>query len=201
LPEKSENYDLGGEVGFAPFPGFKLKAGITHFHSFVWDIIIWRRRFDGRYMPVNISNAEVKGHENFIKLSLFEDKIEINYQNTVTEALNKSGDRIYDGKFIPFRPRYVTCLEYRLGYWNFLLSHKLRWVSQRYTLEANTKKENPYHIEDLSFGLEKRFSRWNVKFDVQLKNLTNEEYILIQNHPMPGREWGTNVEVIYKIDR
>jgi outer membrane cobalamin receptor len=197
LPEKSENYDLGGEVGFAPLPGLNLKAGITYFHSFVWDIIIWRRRFDGRYMPVNISKAKIKGYENFIKFILFEDKIEINYQNTVTEALNRSGDRIYDGKFIPFRPRYVTNLEYKLTYSIFQFSHKLRWVSRRYTLEANTKKENPYHLEDLSLGLEKRFSRWSIKFDVQLKNLTNEEYILIQNHPMPGREWGVNLELIY----
>ncbi len=201
LPEKSENYDLGGEMGFNLFPGFNLNAGITCFHSFVWDIIVWRRRFDGIYMPVNISQAKITGHEDFIRLSLFQDKIEINYQNTVTETLNKSGDRIYDGKFIPFKPHYVTNLEYRLTYWIFQLSHKLRWVSERYTLEANTKKENPYHLEDLSFGLKKRLSRWEVRFDVQVKNLTNEEYILIQNHPMPGREWGINLEMIYEIDR
>ena len=201
LPEKSENYDLGGVIGFHLLPGVNVKAGITYFHSFVWDIIVWRRRFDGRYMPVNISRAKITGHEEFIKLSLFDDKIQIDYQNTVAEALNKSGDRIYDGKFIPFRPRYVTNLEYKLTYWICHFSHKLRWVSQRYTLEANTKKEKPYHLEDLSFGLEKSLSRWEFRFDIHVKNLTNEEYILIQNHSMPGREWGTSLEVIYQIDR
>ena len=197
LPEKSENYDLGGEIGLTPFPGFNLKAGITYFYSFVWDIIIWRRRFDGRYMPVNISKAQITGHEDFIKLSLFQDKIEIDYQSTVTEALNKSGDRIYDGKYIPFRPRYVTSLNYQVRYSIFQFSHWLRWVSERYTLEANTKKENPYHIQDLSIGLKQKVSMWEVGFDLQVKNLTNEKYILIQNHPMPGREWGINLELTY----
>jgi outer membrane cobalamin receptor len=199
LPEKSENYELGGEVKFPLFSELNLRAGITFFHSFIWDVIVWRRRFDGRYMPVNISRAKITGHEDFIRFSLFDDKIEINYQNTVTQALNKSGDRIYDGKFIPFRPRYVTNLEYRLSYWILLFSHRLRWVSQRYTLEANTKKEEPYHLEDINFGIKKRVSRWEVKFNVQIKNLTNEEYILIQNHPMPGREWGVSLEIIYGL--
>jgi outer membrane cobalamin receptor len=152
-------------------------------------------------MPVNISRAKITGHEDFIRFSLFDKKIEVHYQNTVAKALNKSGDRIYDGKFIPFRPRYVTNLEYRLTHWLFRFSHKLRWVSQRYTLEANTKKEMPYRLQDLSFGLRKEISTWVIKLNVQIKNLTSEKYILIQNHPMPGREWGVNLEVMYRLEK
>jgi len=199
LPEKSENHQLGGEITQTLLPGFDLSAGMAYFHSFIQDIIVWRKRFDGRHMPVNISKATITGHEDFIRFSLFDKKIEIHYQNTVTKALNKSGDRIYDGKFIPFRPRYVTNLEYRFTYWLFRFSHKLRWVGERYTLEANTKKERPYHLEQLSLGLRKELSRWEVKLNIQIKNLTNQKYILIQNHPMPGREWGVNLELAYGV--
>lgn len=199
LPEKSDNYEMGSEIRVPFLSRFNLNAGITFFHSFVRDIIVWRRRFDGRYMPVNISKAKITGHEDFIKWSLFQEKIEISYQNTVVKALNKSGDRIYDGKFIPFRPCYVTNLEYRLNYWLFRFSHKLRWVSERYTLEANTKREKPYHLEELCLGLKKQFPRWEVKLNLQIKNLTNEKYILIQNHPMPGREWGVSLQLIYGV--
>jgi hypothetical protein len=31
--------------------------------------------------------------------------------------------------------------------------------------------------------------------------MTNEEYILIQNHPMPGREWGVSLEIIYGLKK
>jgi len=200
LPEKSENYEAGGEIRLPLFARSHLSLGITYFNSFIWDVIVWRRRFDGRYMPVNISKAKITGHEDFIRLSFFDDKIEINYQNTLAKALNKSGDRIYDGKFIPFRPRYVTHLEYKLSYWLLLFSHRLTWVSERFTLEANTKKEKPYHLEDLRLGLKKRISRWEVNLDLQVRNLTDEKYMLIQNHPMPGREWGVNLEVIYGME-
>jgi len=201
LPEKSENYELGTETRLPLFSGSNLSAGITYFHSLVWDIIVWRRRFDGRHMPVNISKAEISGHEDFARVSLFDGKIEINYQNTTTRVLNRSGDRIYDGKFIPFRPRYVTNLEYRLAAWLLRFSHRFRWVSERYTLEANTKKEQPYHLEDLSLGVRKKISNWEVKFNVQVRNLTSEKYLLIQNHPMPGREWGVNLEVVHEIKK
>lgn len=201
LPEKSENYELGTETGLPFLAGCNLSAGITYFHSLVWDIIVWRRRFDGRHMPVNISKAEISGHEDFARLSLFDGKIEVNYQNTVAQVLNRSGDRIYDGKFIPFRPRYVTNLEYRLTGWLLRFSHRFRWVSERYTLEANTKKEQPYHLEDLSLGVRKMVSNWEVKFNVQVKNLTSEKYVLIQNHPMPGRDWGVNLEVTHDIEK
>lgn len=201
LPEKSENYELGTETRLPLFAGSNLSAGITYFHSLVWDIIVWRRRFDGRHMPVNISKAEISGHEDFARVSLFEGRIEINYQNTVAQVLNRSGDRIYDGKFIPFRPRYVTQLEYKLSYSPLLFSHRFTWVSERFTLEANTKREQPYHLEGLSLGVRKMISDWELKFNVQVKNLTSEKYVLIQNHPMPGTDWGVNLEVIHDIEK
>ena len=201
LPEKSEHSEVGGAVHL-PWLG-NLSGGMTYFHNVVTNLIEWHRRFDGRYHPVNISRAKIYGHEDFISWSSPKDILEINYNNTVCYAKNKSGDRIYDGKFIPFKPRYFTNLIFRLNYRIFEILYKLRWVSERFTGPANTiaQKEEPYHLQDLSLGLKKKLFGVETRLRCEWRNLTDEEYELIYRHPMPGRGWGISLVMVWEFDR
>ncbi|MCK4224356.1 MAG: TonB-dependent receptor, partial [candidate division Zixibacteria bacterium] len=185
LPEKSEHSEAGAEVHL-PWLG-NLSGGMTYFHNFVKDLIEWHRRFDGRYHPVNISRTKIYGHEDFISWKSPKDILEVNYNNTVCYAKNKSGDRLCDGKFIPFRPRYLTNLSFKVDYKIFEILYKIRWVSERFIGPANVKGEEPYHLEDLSLGLKKRLWRVDTKLRWEWRNLNDEEYKLIYRHPMPGR--------------
>ena len=135
-----------------------LEGGITYFHNLVTNLIEWHRQFDGKYFPVNISRAKIYGHEDFIRWKSPKNILEINYNNTVCIARNKSGDRNYDGKFIPFKPRYLTNLSFKLDYKIFEILYRMRWVSERFTGPANTiaQREEPYHVQDLSVGLRKK---------------------------------------------
>ena len=193
LPERSEHSETGGEVHL-PWLG-NLSGGMTYFHNVVTDLIEWHRRFDGRYCPVNISRARIFGHEDFITWKGPADMLEVNYNNTVCYARNKSGDRTYDGKFIPFRPRYVTNLSFRFDYSIFELLYKLRWVSERFNGPANSmaQREDPYHLQNLSLGLKKRLWGVDTKLRCQWRNLTDEEYEVIYRHPMPGRAWNVSL--------
>ncbi len=199
LPERSEHSETGCEINL-PWIG-NFSAGITYFHNVIKDLIEWRRRFDERYYPVNISKAKIYGHEDFISWKSPKNLLEINYNNTVCIAKNRSGDRLEDGKFIPFRPRYLTNLGFRFEYKILEILYKVRWVSERFTGPANTKKEEPYHLEDLSFGLKKKFRSVETRIKFEWKNLNDEEYKLIYRHPMPGREWGINLSIVWELKR
>jgi len=199
LPEKSEHSEAGGEIHL-PWLG-ELSAGITYFHNIVTDLIEWQRSFDGRYHPVNVSRAKIYGHEDFISWKSPEELFEVSYNNTVCIAKNKSGDRLEDGKFIPFRPRYLTNLSFRFEYKLFEILYKVRWVSERFTGPANTKKEDSYHLEDLMIGLRKRFWNMETRLRFEWKNLKDEEYKLIYRHPMPGREWGISLCITWELNR
>ncbi len=201
LPEKSEHSEVGGEVHL-PWMG-KLLGGITYFHSVVKDLIEWHRRFDGRYHPVNISRAKIYGHEDFVSWKGLKDLLEVDYNNTVCYAKNKSGDRLYDGKFIPFRPRYRTNLSIKVNHKGFELSYKLRWVSERFTGPANTisQLEAPYHLQDLRIGFKTKIWGVQTHLGCEWRNLTDEEYELIDRHPMPGRSWGLSLHLIRDFDR
>jgi len=198
-PERSEHSEMGVEFKFSLFKNSDFSFGSTYFHNFVKDIIVWRRRFDGKYMPENISRSQITGHEDFVSLKFFNEVLEIFYRNNATEALNKSGDKTYDGKFIPFQPRHVTDLNLLVDYKIFELSYQHRWVSERYRVEANTVKEEPYNLVNLSLGLKKRISKLEVSLNGQIKNLTDQKYFLIERYPMPGREWGVRLEIILNL--
>ncbi|MGB3091822.1 MAG: TonB-dependent receptor [Candidatus Zixiibacteriota bacterium] len=193
LPEKSEHSEAGGEIHL-PWLG-NLSGGMTCFHNVVTDLIEWHRRFDGRYQPVNISRARIYGHEDFVSWKSPGDILEVNYNNTVCYAKNKSGDRVYDGKFIPFRPRYVTNLSFRFDYSVLEILYKLRWVSERFNGPANSiaQREQPYHLQNLSLGLKKKLWGVETKLRCEWRNLTDEEYEVIYRHPMPGRAWSVSI--------
>jgi len=198
LPEKSEHSEAGAEIHL-PWLG-NLSGGMTYFHNLVIDLIEWQRRFDGKYYPLNISRAKIYGHEDFISWKSPEEILEVNYNNTVCLAKNKSGDRLEDGKFIPFRPRYLTNLSFKIGYKIFEILYKVRWVSERFTGPANTKREEPYHLEDLALSLKKKFWNTETKLKFEWQNLNDEEYKLIYRHPMPGREWGISLSIIWELN-
>jgi vitamin B12 transporter len=201
LPERSEHSEAGGEIRLPWLGG--VTAGITHFHNSVTDLIEWRRRFDGRYHPVNISRAKIYGHEDFVSWKSPHDILEVNYNNTVCHAKNKSGDRIYEGKFIPFRPRYVTNLSFRFDYRVFEILYRLRWVSERFNGPANTiaQREEPYHLQDLSLGLKKKLWGVETKLICEWRNLADEEYEVVYRHPMPGRAWNISIGFTREFNR
>jgi vitamin B12 transporter len=200
LPEKSEHSEAGGEIHL-PWLG-SLSGGMTYFHNVVADLIEWHRRFDGRYQPVNISRARIYGHEDFITWKSPADMLEVSYNNTVCYARNKSGDKIYDGKFIPFRPRYVTSLSFRFDHNVFEVLYKLRWVSERFNGPANSmaQREEPYHLQNLSLGLKKRVWGVDTKLSCEWRNLTDEEYEVVYRHPMPGRAWSVSLGFVRQFN-
>jgi vitamin B12 transporter len=200
LPERSEHSEAGGEVHL-PWLG-SLSGGVTYFHNVVTDLIEWHRRFDGRYHPVNISRAKIHGHEDFITWKSPAEILEVNYNNTVCYARNRSGDRIYDGKFIPFRPRYVTSMSFGFDQGIFEILYKLRWVSERFNGPANSiaQREEPYHLQDLSLGLKRRLWGVDTKLRCEWRNLTDEEYQVVYRHPMPGRSWNMSLGFVREFN-
>jgi hypothetical protein len=41
----------------------------------------------------------------------------------------------------------------------------------------------------------------DLKLGIQWKNLSDEEYVLIYRHPMPGREWGVNLNACWQFGK
>ncbi len=199
-PERSEHSEAGIELHWRG-PSVKVSGGMTYFHSFVRDLVVWRQSGDV-WKPVNNEKAQITGHEDFINLHLFDDLIQFQYQNTVTNAINKSpGHNRYNMRLV-FYPHYITGYNVRLSYRYLTLQYHIRRVDKAYVTEANTKYYDRYTVKDLMMGANFEIAHsWRISLDYKIYNLDDETYLLVSNHPMPGREWNFGVKITYGFDK
>jgi len=197
-PERSEHSEAGIEVG-GDFDWIRFSAGVTYFHSSVKDLIIWAPR-SGVWQPVNEERALITGHEDFVEVELFGDRVRLKYQNTITNGINKSDDHTVNGKALVFYPHYTTGFTAGLKLGAFRAEYNVRLVDLAYTLRSNNKWYSGYRVDDLNIGFNFNLSRyWQVDLSYRAGNLWDEEYVLMTHYPMSGREHSAAVKITYGI--
>lgn len=197
LPEKAEHSDIG--IEFHITHPVSLSMGTTYFHQYTKNLIVWQPTSPGQtWKPVNLDASRVTGHEDFIELHLFADILELSYQNMVTVPKNRTPGGTSYNKDLTFRPRYITTWSAALQYRNLFCEYSLRSVGRRYALAANTKWYDAYTVSDVAAGFTLSFSDINARLTCRLNNFENENYVLIAQYPMPGREWDVRVSLSYR---
>ena len=184
-PEKSNHSDVAGEINLG-LGVFNLSAGLTYFHSYIRDLVVWQPDYQGVWRPVNLASARITGHEDNISLGFFEDKFEIIYQNTVTTALNKvPGHNSYNKK-LTFYPGYITSITSRLNLGWLSAAYSIRFVDKAYTNQANTRFYDSYSLDDFRIGTDINISKyWRFSADAKIDNVRNVDYVLMTHYPMP----------------
>jgi outer membrane cobalamin receptor len=182
-PEKGESFDLGME-----FNNSKLRSRIVCFQRFIKDMIIWQETYTNsgkKWKPINTDAALIRGIELYCQ---FASKILTLTSNAIlSDPRNKTQD--YYNQYLVFQPAVQTSVALTLKFhnWNLTLSH--RYLSRRYILQANTKWLSPVTLFDLSLGNDFKYQNWNCMLILRLNNIFNEEYQVISNSPMPGRNY------------
>jgi len=162
-------------------------------------LIVWQPAYGQVWTPVNLDAAVISGHEDYITARFFGDRVRIAYRNTITAAKNRGPDENTRNKTLTYRPHYVTHLDLAVRYGIFRGSYGVRLVDIRYSTEANTKWYDAYRVDDAGAGVEFNVSSATVKAGYRVKNLNSEEYELIGGYPMPGREWGIDFSLTFKL--
>jgi len=199
-PEKSEHSEISGELK-SGFSIVQLKGGVTYFHSYISDLIVWSQGSQGEWRPENLEAALLVGHEEFIKLSFFERLIELTYQNTITISRNRATGHVTYNKELIFTPHYITNLTGRLNHKYLYVAYNIRLVDKRYSLANNEKYYDAYRLDDLTLGARLNLNHlWRCSLEYRINNLHDEDYVLITHYPMPGREWEVGFKISYGIE-
>jgi len=186
-PERSQDFDFSIESEFSLWG--KVSLGLTYFNSQVKDIIVWQRRFDGKFMPVNVSKTSLSGWEQNFNWRSHNNISGLEFNHTLTEAINQSGIYPKDGKYLVFRPRHTSNLKFYFNPSPLSFHFNSHWVSKRYIREENTKFLSDYKILDLKLGFNSKWKKVGYKLSFGVNNLTNQRYELIERYPMSGREY------------
>ncbi|OGC76998.1 MAG: hypothetical protein A2Z27_01100 [candidate division Zixibacteria bacterium RBG_16_50_21] len=196
-PERATNFDAGIEIRLPLFGEFS--AGQTYFHSYIRDLIIWQKSFDGKYTPLNVSKSLIEGYEQIVTWKVLKNLLELEFNHTRSDAVNKTEVHTKYDNLIPFRPRHLY------NFKCFLKSEKLdlflqsRYASSRYLREQNTpdKKLPPHTIWDMGLKFKHSLRRLSFNLSVNVYNLTEEHYELIERYPMPGRQFRVSAQLEY----
>ena len=166
---------------------------VAYFDRRVSDLIYWRLDFDKKWKPLNLSSARISGLESSLKGAIGQGlgRTEIAILHRWMRTLNESGEANTDGMQLSYRPEHTLnaslAQELQLFSWD-IAAH---WVGRRFTNEANTKSLSPYMVWDA--GLSKSFlfekSQTSLDLRLEVRNLFDVGYRMVEAAPMPLREW------------
>jgi vitamin B12 transporter len=197
-PEKSEEFGFG--THYILSWGGRWDFGLEYEHSYIKDLIYWERRYDGKYMPYNLSGARVSTVRWNADWELRQGlgRISINY--SLSDPRDRSWESNVHDMLLTFRPRKMLDFKFRVSPEFFFLSCQTRWVSERYIRRANTKSLDSYSVTDLSGGINRDIGRFEVSVRAEIKNVFSEKYEIIERYPLPGRSYGLHVGLSYSYN-
>ncbi|MBU1937344.1 TonB-dependent receptor, partial [bacterium] len=198
-----------GDVGFLLrhhrksndlFPSFE--CSVNAFWNRIEDIIVWRRNFRGQYWPDNLAIGETKGVEFSGNISFFEDRLLFRGHATLQQPLNKTPEPHYMNKVLPLQPKTQGGASIETSVRTFEWSFGARIMGRRYTTEDNTdllstaqRDLQPFTVFDASLGWSKKLSFGKFAIRGRVENLLNDDYMIIERSPMPGRNYELQLSI------
>ncbi|MBQ0068242.1 MAG: TonB-dependent receptor [Bacteroidales bacterium] len=210
-PEYVDQYDIGVRYNILPdrgfFAGFKMSADA--YYNYVTDKIIAVPKGTGQYrwMMMNIGKVKIRGIDVSARTSVrpMQDvRVDLNLTYTYQRAQDYSkpddyGDGgTYKGQiaYIPWNSGSAVVH----AAWRDVveLNYSFIYVGERYHTSSNipANHEQPWYTHDISANYSFNWGKARIKLTGEVNNLLNQYYDVIQNYPMPGR----NFKFILKID-
>ena len=189
-PESGLDGDVGVRLQYPVLGGLYLES--TYFSNQMKNLIIWLETA-GLWSPENVETSRIQGVETNFSLNLIPKLMTLTGNYTFLHAINQSEDRVLQGKYLVYRPRHTLNLSVQLNLGIVTTQYQFNYTSLRYVKPANTVWLDPYHSSDLAVKL--RTDQVGTWVSLQIKNMFNEEYQIIQHHPVPGREFRANLAV------
>ncbi len=197
-PEHSIHREAGFDLEYQ-WPWLALTGGVTLFHNDIEDLVVWTQAgTQGVWQPVNLGKAKTTGHDDHLKIEMLNGGISLSYQNTITDARNLLDGHTRYNNVLTFTPHYVTRFAGQASVGPVEASYSIRQVGVRYTNEANTRWYGAYRVQDFACAVRTEFRQhWQIDLSYRIANVGDEQYVLIAQHPMPGREHTIGLSVSF----
>lgn len=203
-PEYTHQYNLGvtysGNTNISFLNNYEFQSDC--YYNKVTNKIVAVPKGSGqfRWQMMNIGEVDVKGLDlsssvNFILFpqAYLNIKMSYSYQRirdlTIreNEALTKS---TYGGQ-IAYMPRHSGSALASVRYKGWGLNYSFIYVGERYSTSDNSPDYyvDPWYTSDLSFNKELKINNHNIKVAFEINNILDQQYEVILNYPMPGRNY------------
>lgn len=206
-PEYTTQYNLGLQYtkNFKKswFQRFEAKADAYYIE--VDDKIISVPKGNGQYrwMMMNIGYVEIRGLDINLQTTVrFPADVYlnagVNYTYQKAQDFSDAKELTTYGGQIAYIPWHSGSAFGQLTYKTWNLNYSFIYVGERYHNSANiaANYEQPWYTHDLSVGKELKFAKWGLKLTLEVNNLFNQQYDVVMNYPMPGRNYKGIVKIM-----
>ncbi len=195
-PEYATQYNLGftySKTSNSFIKNFSIQTDL--YYNEVKDKIIAGFNGNFRATMMNLGLVKIKGLDVKIRSAFDIGQIEfspmLNYSFMKAQDYT-SADETYYKDLIPYAPKHSGSFVLGAKYntWNF--NYSFIYVGERWDINQDNIKYNrlnPWFTNDL--GIHKTFRLNNISFKTsfELNNIMNQQYDIVLNYPMPGRQF------------
>ncbi|MEL7121042.1 MAG: TonB-dependent receptor [Bacteroidota bacterium] len=197
------NRNLNPELGWSQELGliFKKKPfqlSTTIYNRNINDWIIWLPTF-GYFSPTNIQEVWSRGvelsldWEKNIRDWTFKAGFQYDYANSTNQRARFTGDASL-GKQLIYVPQHkmggTLSLQHRL----FNITYRNQWTSRVYTLPDHSESIDGFMISSILLNIKP--SNF-LTINAQVQNLLDEDYELVVNRAMPGRNFQIGIQLSF----
>jgi len=121
----------------------------------------------------------------------------LTYTYERAKDLSVSKESQFYGGQLPYIPWNSGSFILNGEYSNWNWSYSCIYTGKRYDSSANTadSRESPYKTSDLSISREFKCKKTNLKLTAEINNIFNQQYEVVRNYPMPGRNIKINLNI------
>ena len=203
-PEYASQYDVGARYTCHMADGVLCSINVSAdaYYNYVTDKIIAVPKGTGQYrwMMMNIGKVKIRGVDATARAEFalpygigLNTQLNYTYQRAQdytdpTDNADEAGT--YKGQ-IAYIPRHSGSVIVG-GEWQRLkLNYSFIYVGERYHNSSNiaANYEQPWYTHDISGSYEMKLGTTLVKATLEVNNLLNQQYEVICNYPMPGRNF------------
>lgn len=155
-----------------------------------------------RWSMVNLGRVEINGLDlgvsgNAALAANINLDFGVNY--TYQKALDKTLNGANFNQLIPYAPRNSGSGFVAAAYKAFGLNYNVLYTGERYSLRPNipVNKMEDWLIQNLSLSYQNKLAKLNYKVLAEVNNITNINYTVIKNYPMPGRNYRIGFQISY----
>ena len=199
-PEYTTQYNLGAaytkEWPEARFRRFE--ASLDAYYNEVEDkIIAMPTSNQFQWTMVNLGYVEIRGADAVVSCAMRFGKLGVDCRATYTwQKAQDFTDRTstYYGGQIPYIPRHGGSAVLGLNFGDWSLDYSFIYTGERYESSANIPENHAlaWYTSDLALSKSFRLRSSQLRATVEVNNLLNQQYEVVQCYPMPG----TNVKLI-----
>jgi iron complex outermembrane receptor protein len=181
-PEQSLGLEMGMRLG-PYFVDRKWQGQLAFFRNHVKDWILWTPNSSGLWFASNVRTVISQGLElqQAFRMQFGQHKLSMLVNYAFVDSRDDQGYQLI------YTPKHTAFGRLDWHWKGFSAQLQHNWNSRRFTTADNSEWLPGFGTTDLSLGFQLARKAHLLDFQIGIRNLSNVEYQMVAQRPMPGR--------------